>query len=241
MTECTTQGSDGVVWNVGWLRNFTFKLEGLVGILLFMGTTAVFSANGFAQQATIVGQVTLPKAPPARVVTKRYEVVTKGDVVSTSPTLAVVYLVGTFPKPSTPARAEMAQKNLTFVTPLLPFRVGTVVEFPNLDDTYHNIFSFSKPRRFDLGRYRSDEKPIPFQVFDQPGVEVLHCDIHDQMRGIILILDTPFFIMTNTEGTYRLSGLPPGHYTLKAWIDSKTTLERPVDLKNGATLHVDFP
>jgi hypothetical protein len=135
----------------------------------------------------------------------------------------------------------MAQKDLAFVTPLLPVQVGTTVEFPNLDDTYHNIFSYSKAKRFDLGRYRSDERPIPSQKFDQPGLVALHCDIHQHMRGLILVLETPFFTKSDTEGRYRLTGLPAGRYTLKAWTNSKSTLERPVELKAGSTLRVDFP
>ena len=61
------------------------------------------------------------------------------------------------------------------------------------------------------------------------------------MRGLILVLDTPYYIMTDAEGRFRLRGLPAGHYTLKAWVDSKTTREKPVDLKSGATVYVDFP
>jgi hypothetical protein len=61
------------------------------------------------------------------------------------------------------------------------------------------------------------------------------------MRGLILVLDTPHFTTTDTEGRFRLSGLPPGKYTLKAWVDSKTTREQAVELKPGATVHVDFP
>jgi hypothetical protein len=135
----------------------------------------------------------------------------------------------------------MAQKDLAFVTPLLPVMVGTKVEFPNQDDTFHNIFSYSQPKRFDLGRYRSDERPIPSQIFDQPGLVTLHCDIHEHMRGLILVLKTPHFARSDTAGHFRLTGLPAGRYVLKAWVSSKTTFERPVELKNGATLHVDFP
>ncbi len=61
------------------------------------------------------------------------------------------------------------------------------------------------------------------------------------MRGLILVLDTPYFVVTDADGRFRLSGLPSGHYTLKAWIDSKTTREGPVELKNGETLHIDLP
>jgi hypothetical protein len=130
---------------------------------------------------------------------------------------------------------------MLFVPALLPVRAGTVVEFPNHDDMYHNIFSYSPVKRFDLGRYRHDEKPIPSVLFDRPGLVVLRCDIHEHMRGLILVLATPHFTMTGTDGSYRLTGLPPGRYTLKAWIDSRTTLARTVELQEGAPLHVDFP
>jgi len=136
---------------------------------------------------------------------------------------------------------QVAQKDLTFIPALLPVRVGTKVEFPSFDDTYHNIFSYSPAKRFDLGRYRPDERPVPSQVFDKPGLVTLRCDIHEHMRGLILVLNTPYFVMTDTAGHFRLSGLPTGHYTLKAWIDSSTTREKPVDLKDGQTLQVDFP
>jgi plastocyanin len=192
-------------------------------------------------QAVIEGRVALPKSQSAPVVTKRYQIVTKAGIIATDPAVAVVYLEGQFPRPASPPKAQMSQKDLAFVTPLLPVQVGTTVEFPNLDDTYHNIFSYSKPKRFDLGRYRSEERPIPSQLFDQPGLVTLHCDIHEHMRGIILVLETPHFTRSDTEGRYRLTNLPAGRYTLKAWVNSKTTLERPVDLTRGGTLHVDLP
>ena len=121
-------------------------------------------------------------------------------------------------------------------------QVGTRVEFPNFDDTYHNIFSFSPAKRFDLGRYRSDEKPVPSVVFDEAGPVTLRCDIHEHMRALILVLPTPHFVITDADGRYRLGGLPPGHYTVRAWLDSKTsTPAQPVELKDGATVQVNFP
>jgi plastocyanin len=191
-------------------------------------------------QASIEGRVPLPKGSSVSVVNKRYEIVSKGGIVSTNPPLAVVYLEGTFPKPSPAPVAQMVQKDLAFVPMLLPVQVGTKVEFPNQDDTYHNIFSYSAPKRFDLGRYRADEHPVPFQIFDVPGLETLRCDIHEHMRGLILVLDTPYFVLSGTDGVFRLTGLPPGRYTLKAWINSKTTLERPVELRDGSVTQVDF-
>src|SRR3989454_4016765 len=191
--------------------------------------------------ATIEGRVELPKSHSAPVIAKRYEIVTRGGVLSTQPPLAVVYLDGSFPKPASLPIKQIAQKNLAFLPSLLPVQAGTRVEFPNLDDTYHSIFSYSPAKRFDLGRYRPEERPIPSEIFDRAGLVTLRCDIHEHMRGLILVLNTPYFVVTNPDGRFRLSGLPSGRYVLKAWIDSTTTREKPVDLKNGETSHVDFP
>src|SRR5438477_3997757 len=191
--------------------------------------------------AALEGRVELPKSRAAQVQAKRYEIVTKAGVLSTQPPLAVVYLDGNFPRPASLPTKELAQKDLTFAPVLLPIEVGTRVEFPNLDDTYHNIFSYSPTKRFDLGRYRPEERPIPSVVFDKPGLVTLRCDIHEHMRGLILVLSTPYFVMTDTAAGFRLDKLPPGKYTLKAWIDSRTTREKPVELKDGQTLHVDLP
>ena len=212
-----------------------------LSLRLFVAAVCAAVPSVCVAQATIEGRVQLRNTHSAPVMTKRYEVVTKGGVLSTNPPLAVVYLEGSFPKSSAPPKAQVLQKDLVFTPGLLPVRVGTTVEFPNLDDTYHNIFSYSPPKRFDLGRYRKEDRPIPTQTFDKPGLVTLRCDIHEHMRALILVLDTPHFVTTDEEGRYRLSGIPAGKYTLKAWVDSKTTHERPVELKSGATLHVDFP
>jgi plastocyanin len=191
--------------------------------------------------ATIEGRVELPKSRTAPVMTKRYEIVSKGGVLGTNPPIAVVYLEGNFPQEAMLVTKSVTQKELAFLPALLPIQVGTRVEFPNEDDTYHNIFSYSPAKRFDLGRYRPDERPVPSEVFDKAGLVTLRCDIHEHMRGLILVLDTPYFVTTDPTGRFRLTGLPAGNYVLKAWIDSKTTLEKPVELKNGSASHVEFP
>lgn len=209
---------------------------------LFLMLSGLLGCSKIAlAQATIEGRVELPKSRSAPVVTKRYEIVTKGGVLSPSPPLAVVYLEGSFSKPSALPTKQIVQKELTFIPALLPVQVGTKVEFPNLDDAYHNIFSYSPAKRFDLGRYRPDEKPIPSQIFDVAGLVTLRCDIHEHMRALVLVLATPHFVTTDEGGRFRLSGLPAGRYALKAWVDSRTTHEKPVELKSGSTLHVDFP
>jgi plastocyanin len=210
-------------------------LRGLVWFNALLLPVSVFA------EAAVEGRVELPKSHLAPVMAKRYEIVTTGGVLATQPPLAVVYLEGSFSKPKSPPIKQVAQKDLAFLPPLLPVQVGTKVEFPNFDDTYHSIFSYSPAKRFDLGRYRPEERPIPSEVFDTAGLVTLRCDIHEHMRGLILVLNTPYFVMTDANGQFRLRGLPSGHYTLKAWIDSKTTREKPLELRSGETAHVDFP
>src|SRR5262245_47118835 len=105
----------------------------LRGLLWF---NAVFSILPVAllSGATVEGRVELPKSHSAPVQAKRYEIVTKGGVLSTQPPLAVVYLDGSFPRPASLPMKDVAQKDLTFIPALLPIRVGTKVEFPSFDE-----------------------------------------------------------------------------------------------------------
>ena len=202
---------------------------------------ALLAIGAHATAGTIEGRVKLPEAGAVPVVNKRYQIVSQGGVLSPSPPVAVVYVQGDFPPDAKQPVAQVLQQDLMFVPNLLPIRVGTRVEFPNKDDTYHNVFSYSQPKRFDLGRFRANERPVPSQVFDEPGLVTLRCDIHDHMRALILVLETPHFVVTGEDGTYSLEGVPPGKYVLKAWIDSRTVREQPVEVPADGTVHVDFP
>jgi hypothetical protein len=124
---------------------------------------------------------------------------------------------------------------------VLPVQVGTKVEFPNRDDVEHSVYSTSSAKSFDLGRIAPAERPVPSQVFDSQGVVTIRCDIHEHMRAWIVVLDTPHFVATDDTGHYKLTGLPAGHYVLKAWVSNKTTLDHPVDLTDGAILNINFP
>src|SRR5205085_9892721 len=193
--------------------------------------------------ASIEGVVQLPPPTVVRALNQRYGTNVEGPLTPSNPPAAVVYLEGNFsgpPKPRSDAVAQMAQKNMLFAPDLIATRAGGAVEFPNLDDTYHNVFSYSKAKRFDLGRYRKEEKPGTVS-FDKPGVVTVHCEIHDRMRGTVLVLDSPYFQKTDSAGHYRLDHLPAGHFTVKAWINEAVVREHVVDLKNGARMQLDFP
>lgn len=209
-------------------------------IFIFALGAAVASLQA---QAVIEGTVTLPKPTYEPGMNQRYGAGPDVPMTAINPPAAVVYLEGDFAaaaKAKASSAAAIAQKNIAFAPDLLPILVGSSVDFPNMDDTYHNVFSYSKTKRFDIGRFRKDEKP-PAIVFDKPGVVTLHCDIHDRMRGTILVLETPYFKKTDVAGRYRLENLPAGKYLLKAWVDGNDVRERPVELKTGQTLRVDFP
>lgn len=187
--------------------------------------------------ATIEGKVEIPRGRPNAAL-PRYPNQSVQPM-PPEPRKAVVYLDGTFPAGSVPNIVRMGQKGFQFDPALLPIRRGSSIEFPNGDDLYHNVFSYSKAKRFDLGRYRKDEKPA-VQKFDRAGVVRLSCEIHSHMEGVILVLDTPYFQKTEADGSYRLEGLPPGKFLLKAWISEKHVYERPVELAPGTRLRVDF-
>jgi plastocyanin len=205
---------------------------------LLLTLAIALSANG----ATIEGRVELPGAGATTVINKRYQIISQGGVLSPSPPVAVVYVEGTFPAPAEQPVAQVLQKDLVFTPSLLPIRTGTRVEFPNMDDTYHNVFSYSPPKRFDLGRFRADERPVPSQVFEVAGLVTLRCDIHDHMRALILVLDTPHFVVTGEDGTFKLDGVPPGRHVVKAWIDSRTVREQTVEVgDDGSVVRAEFP
>src|ERR1700720_2558847 len=163
--------------------------------LLLIIIIAVLAPGGSAwADGSIEGVVALPKPTMARPLNQRYRTDVEVPEAPTDPPIAVVYLLSDSPvKEASTAKSlvKMAQKNAMFEPELLAIQVGTSVDFPNLDDTYHNVFSYSKLKRFDLGRYRKDEKPATV-VFDKPGAVTVHCEIHDRMRGTILVLETPY-------------------------------------------------
>jgi plastocyanin len=195
-----------------------------------------------AAEAMIEGVVALP--PPKLSAAYARYAQKAGTVNPPAPQVAIVYLEGTFAGPSgSNAPLIVEQKSYQFNPAIVALKKGTTVVFPNQDDDYHHVFSYSKAKEFDLGRYRNDEKTQPTVVFDKLGLVKIGCEIHDHMRAFVLVLDTPHFVKTETNGAYRLVIKEPieGKYLLKAWIDEKTLREQAVELKDGAKLQVNFP
>jgi plastocyanin len=123
--------------------------------------------------------------------------------------------------------AVMDQIHQEFVPPLLPIAIGTEVRFPNRDQIHHHVYSFSRTKSFELPLYRGeDASPV---LFDKEGVVKVGCNIHDWMSGIILVLPTPYFAVTDETGRFVLRDLPPGSYPLVCWHElSQTKVEETV-------------
>jgi plastocyanin len=138
-----------------------------------------------------------------------------------------------------PGRGVLDQRNETFVPYVLAVTVGSTVDFPNSDRTYHNVFSFSKAKRFDLGRYpRGRSRSVRF---DQPGVVRVFCEIHSHMSAWILVFSHRYFATTDAEGRYRIEGVPPGRYTLAVWNDGDVRARREVRaVEEGVVVEQNF-
>jgi plastocyanin len=134
--------------------------------------------------------------------------------------------------------AVMDQRNETFVPHVLAITTGTTVDFPNSDKFYHNVFSLSKIRPFDLGRYAAgNSRPVRF---DRAGIVRVFCDIHSHMNAYILVFGHPFFAMTDAEGRYRIENVPPGTYGVIAWNEGTSSEARPITVADGGIAELDF-
>jgi plastocyanin len=136
-------------------------------------------------------------------------------------------------------RVRMDQKGEQFVPHLLAITVGTFVEFPNSDTTFHNVFSLVRGSNgFDLGRYPPGR--TGGHKFDTPGIVPVSCDIHSHMSAYILVFSHPFFAVTDDDGRYSISGVPPGAYTLVVWSELGHADNKEISLGKGETVEADF-
>lgn len=129
------------------------------------------------------------------------------------------------------------QKNKTFIPDLLVVQAGTTVGFPNLDPLYHNVFSYSKAKRFDLGRYRPGESKDV--TFDEEGVVEVFCEMHEDMHAYIVVVNTPYFTIADKNGEFRIEA-PPGKYSIRAWSPNNESKIVQVELTGSETTTVNF-
>ena len=136
-------------------------------------------------------------------------------------------------------RPRMDQRNETFVPHVLAIVAGTTVDFPNNDRTYHNVFSLSRAKSFDLGRYAAGRSKSV--RFDRPGIVRVFCEIHSHMSAFILVFAHRYFAVTDDDGRFRIENVPPGSYTLVVWNESAPQAARRVVVpESGGDVEVNF-
>jgi plastocyanin len=210
-------------------------------LLVSLSLAALAAAPGaeLAQAGRIEGRVQL-RERPARRSPSRYP---GGGAAPARPVQgvpAVIYLEGAIPGvPAAGARtATMAQHDTAFAPAAVVIPVGGTVVFPNDDPFFHNVFSYSTAERFDLGRYpRGESKTVRF---DTPGVVKVYCEVHESMRAAVVVAENPFHAVVGADGSFTLTGVPPGRYTLVAWHVDLGEERTQVTVPAGGAARVDL-
>jgi plastocyanin len=149
----------------------------------------------------------------------------------------VVYLEGDS-LPSRPVVAFLEQRGRQFEVDLLVVPVGSTVSFPNRDAIFHNVFSLSRARAFDLGNYPKDEtRNVRFLA---PGLVLVGCHLHPNMGAAIMVTPNRWGVRVEPSGHFRLTGIPPGRYTIVAWHKTAGYFRQAVDLRKEETVPVQF-
>lgn len=183
----------------------------VVGVLLLAGP--LFTVSGCAQDVTLTGRVAVVSAGDASA--------KKAD-----PSEVVIWITPipetgsgaeSHPLPTVPARLRLLQKSKEFSPHVLAVRVGTSVEFPNLDPFFHNVFSLFNGKRFDLGLYEAGTTRAV--KFDRPGVAYIFCNIHPQMSAVVVAVNTPYFTISDSRGEIKIPNVSPGRYRLDVWYE----------------------
>ncbi len=154
---------------------------------------------------------------------------------------AVVWLDVPPPVPYVPRpKAVLDQRDLSFQPHVLAVQVGTTVEFPNHDRVFHDVFSFHDGKQFDLGLYPvGTVRPV---LFDQVGLSRIFCNIHPGMSAYVMVVNTPYFAVSDSHGHFAIPGVAPGSYPYHAWRAGEAKeLEGSVDVAAGTTLDLQWP
>jgi plastocyanin len=137
---------------------------------------------------------------------------------------------------------QLVQKNKTFLPHILVVPAGSLVEFPNRDPFFHNVFSLFEGKRFDLGLYEAGSTRMV--RFDRPGISYIFCNIHPEMNAVIITMATTLFAISHSDGQIILPSVPYGRYKLHVWSEgmgpeNAQPVERDITITDsGASLGV---
>ena len=228
-----TLGTSGGFRAASWIARPL--LATLVGIALLT------SAAAQQRPAAVVGRVEIGVPISARRPAAAYPTRTVP-----APALApiselrhvVVYLRNAKPQAVSPVHVAIRQSRESFNPRVVAVTVGSEVEFPNDDPIYHNVFSLSRAKNFNLGRYpRGGTRQVRF---DRPGIVKVFCEIHSHMSATVMVLDHPWFAVPDEQGRFELPPVPAGEHAITAWHERLGDTTVRVRIESGQAATVDF-
>jgi plastocyanin len=217
--------------------------------LFMICVITVFAAYAGAQDITgtilIKKRLTRPSVTAAVSVYQRGTAVQLGkdaeqDPIAYERTRVVIYLEGPGPAAddSAPPTPQVQQLDRRFLPDLLVVPIGSTVSFPNMDPIFHNIYSLSKPKTFDLGNY--DKVETRKVAFPKPGIVDVYCHLHPNMAATIVVTPNRWYARPDRSGKFRIPNVPPGQYTVVAWHKSAGFFRKSVIVANGHDSIADF-
>jgi plastocyanin len=188
--------------------------------------------------ATVSGKVAAAEgAGQKRLRAKLYSGEAVSGLKPADPTVAVVWLEGVAPAKTEQKSAVLRQDGLEFRPRAVAITVGSKVDFPNDDDLFHNVFSFAKGTRIELGSYPKGESKS--FTFEKKGLVDIRCDVHKHMRAYVHVFDHPYFAVAAPDGSFSIPKVPSGKYTLVAWKEFFDPVRQDVEVKaDGAKVDV---
>ncbi len=214
----------------------------LAGLIAICASTGVIRAADLSGTVLIEKKLTRRNVTPPAAAYQRGSAVSLPSKVSVDPLAfershVVVYLEGKGPaSPSSATSIEhsIKQQDRQFVPDLVVVPVGSTVSFPNMDAIFHNVFSLSKPKSFDLGNYPKGQTRT--EVFPSPGIVYVYCHLHTNRAASIVITPNQWSARVDADGNFRLPDVPPGKYTAVAWHKSAGYFRQTVTVtENGAS------
>lgn len=211
---------------------------------------AAFAAG--AQSETITGTILIKKRLTRRNVTADVSVYQRGaavqlgkdnqvDPIAYEQSHVAIYIEGPGPSTSSDTNAaplQVEQLDRRFVPDLAVIPAGSTVSFPNMDPIFHNIFSFSKAKTFDLGSY--DKGETRKVLFPKPGIVEVYCHLHPNMEATIVVTPNRWYARPDRLGQYRIENVPPGQYTVVAWHKSAGFFRKSIVIHSAQDSTADF-
>jgi len=214
-----------------------------LSLLLALAATGLPTGNRPAAQqtATVRGRVVIDIPPGGRRPSSAYpsRAVAQAQLAPPSEVENVVVFLKDAPARAVPPRrAAIRQRGETFVPRVVAVPVGSTVDFPNDDPIYHNVFSLSRARTFNLGRFpRGESRAVKF---DKAGIIKVFCDIHSHMAASVVVFNHPWFTVPDAEGNFEIGSLPPGNPQITAWHERLGDTTIRVRTEGGRAASVEF-